>query len=134
MARALTHQKNAVLLVQDEFLERLYPGETVDIPGFVKCSALLRAALGSHVHSLLLRGTSVVLDFPGNTKMQREWFRSLYEGAKVGHELHFIDVPDEICKLQPTIRGVLFIRNIQHEIQEPIQGFICIVNDGPSSG
>lgn len=100
MARALAHQENAVLLVQDEFLDRLYPGEIVDIPGFVKYSARLRTALMPHIHALLLKDVSVVLDFPGNTKTQRNWFRDLFEGAKVGHELHFIDVPDEICKVQ----------------------------------
>jgi predicted kinase len=100
LASALALQQNAVLLVQDEFLDRLYPGEIVDIPGFVKYSARLRTALTPHIHSLLLKGVSVVLDFPGNTKAQRSWFRELIEGAKVGHELHFIDVPDEVCKVQ----------------------------------
>ena len=47
-----------------------------------------------------MKGVSVVLDFPGNTKTQRGWFRELFEGANVGHELHFLDVPDEICKVQ----------------------------------
>ena len=100
LASALAHQQNAVLLVQDEFLDGLYPGEIVDIPGFVKYSAQLRTALTPHIHSLLLKGVSVVLDFPGNTKAQRSWFRELFEGARVGHELHFIDVPDEVCKVQ----------------------------------
>ena len=100
LASALAHQESAVLLVQDELLEKFYPGEIVDIPGFVKYSTRLRTALAPHIHSLLLKGVSVVLDFPGNTKIQRSWFRELYDGAKVGHELHFVDVPDEICKIQ----------------------------------
>jgi predicted kinase len=100
LASALALQENAVLLVQDDFLDRLYPGEIVGIPDFVKYSARLRIALTPLIHSLLLKGVSVVLDFPGNTKTQRGWFRELFEGAKVGHELHFIDVPDEICKVQ----------------------------------
>lgn len=100
LASALARQENAVLLVQDELLGTLYPGEIVDIPEFVKCSARLRTALTPHIHSLLLRGVSVVLDFPGNTKAQRSWFRELFEGARVGHELHFIDVPDKVCKAQ----------------------------------
>ena len=60
----------------------------------------LREALAPHVLSLLARGLSVVMDFPGNTRTQRAWFRSLFEQAGVAHELHFVDVPDEICKLQ----------------------------------
>ena len=96
----LAQQENAVLLVQDDLLGSLYPGEIVDILGFVKYSARLRTALTPQIHALLLRGTSVVLDFPGNTKTQREWFRGVFERAKVDHELHFVDVPNELCKVQ----------------------------------
>jgi shikimate kinase len=39
LSRELAARKNAVLLIQDEFLERLFPGEIVDIPGFVKYSS-----------------------------------------------------------------------------------------------
>lgn len=100
LASELALQENAVLLVQDDFLDRLYPGEIVGIPDFVKYSARLRTALTPLIHSVLVKGVSVVLDFPGNTKTQRGWSRGLFEGANVGHELHFLDVPDEICKVQ----------------------------------
>ena len=46
------------------------------------------------------KGTSVVIDFHGNTKKQQAWFRTLFEHADVAHELHFIDVPDDLCKRQ----------------------------------
>ncbi len=45
LAAELARTEGAVLLVQDEFLERLFPGEIVDIPTFVKYSARLREAL-----------------------------------------------------------------------------------------
>jgi predicted kinase len=99
-ARGLARTKNAVLFVQDEFLDALYPGEIRSIPDFVKCSARLRDGLSLHIRDLLSRGVSVVLDFPGNTRAQRQWFRELFEGAQVEHELHFIDAPDELCKRQ----------------------------------
>jgi predicted kinase len=54
---------------------------------------------------LLSAGTSVVLGFPGNTKNQRAWFRRLIDEAKVEHELHYVDVPDETCKLQLRFRS-----------------------------
>ena len=41
-----------------------------------------------------------MLDFPGNTKAQRAWFRELIERANVGHELHFVDASDDLCKSQ----------------------------------
>jgi hypothetical protein len=43
---------------------------------------------------------SVVLDFPGNTKAQRAWFRGMFERAGVEHELHFVDASDALCKSQ----------------------------------
>jgi hypothetical protein len=46
------------------------------------------------------RGISVVLDFPGNTKTQRSWFRELIERANVEHELYFVDASDALCKSQ----------------------------------
>ena len=100
LSRELAAREDAVLLVQDDFLAALYPGEILDMPDFVRCSSRLRDALSSHICALLARGMSVVLDFPGNTKKQRAWFRALCEQADVAHELHFIDVPDDVCKRQ----------------------------------
>jgi predicted kinase len=100
LARALAEKENAVLLVQDEFLDHLFPGEITDIPGFVRCSSRLLNALGPHVCALLSKGISVVLDFPGNTRAQRAWFRELFERADAGHELHFVDASDAVCRRQ----------------------------------
>jgi predicted kinase len=99
-ARELAHTKNAVLLIQDEFLDTLYAGEIRSVQDFVKYSARVRNALSLHIQDLLTRGVPVVLDFPGNTRAQRQWFRELFEGANVEHELHFIDAPDDLCKSQ----------------------------------
>ena len=100
LARDLAKRENAILLVQDEFLDALFPGEITDIPGFVKYSSRLKNALTPHVCALLSKGISVVLDFPGNTKVQRAWFRELIERANVEHELHFVDASDALCKSQ----------------------------------
>jgi predicted kinase len=107
LARDLASRKNAVLLVQDDFLDTLFPGEITDIPGFVKCSSRLKNALGPHVCALLSKGVSIVLDFPGNTKAQRAWFRELIERANVDHELHFVDASDDLCKSQLRERNGL---------------------------
>jgi predicted kinase len=100
LARNLAIRENAVLLVQDDFLNALFPGEITDIPGFVKCSSRLKKALKPHVCALLSMGISVVLDFPGNTKVQRACFRELIERANVEHELRFVDASDALCKSQ----------------------------------
>jgi len=100
LARDLAKREDAVLLVQDEFLNALYPVEIIDVPDFARCSSRLRSALAPHICALLSKGVSVVLDFPANTKDQRAWFRTLFERANVEHELHFIDVSDDLCRNQ----------------------------------
>lgn len=99
-AKALAAAHQALLFVQDEWLEALYPGEILTLKDFVRCSTRLRAALAPHLHALLVRGASVVLDFPGNTVSQRAWFRQLFEAAGAAHELHYIEAPDALCKQQ----------------------------------
>jgi predicted kinase len=105
LARDLAKRENAILLVQDEFLDTLFSAEITDLPGFVKCSSRLRSALAPHVCALLSRGIPVVLDFPGNTKAQRVWFRELIERANFEHELHFVDASDALCKAQLADRS-----------------------------
>lgn len=100
LAREIAQREDAILLVQDEFLSRLFPGEIVDIPGFIKYSSRLKEALAAHICALLSKGLPVVLDFPGNTRTQRAWFRELFECANANHELHYVDVTDELCKRQ----------------------------------
>ena len=99
-AKALASATDSILIVQDELLEALYPGQIRTIDEFAGCSARLRDALSPHIVDLLTRGVSVVLDFPGNTRAQRAWFRGLIERAGVDHELHYIDAPNDVCKRQ----------------------------------
>lgn len=94
LARKIAEQEDAILLVQDELLSELFPGEVVGIPSFIKYSSRLKEALAAHICSLLTKNLSVVLDFPGNTKAQRDWFRELFECAIADHELHYIDITD----------------------------------------
>ena len=105
LSKKLAAQDNAVLLIQDEFLARLFPGDIVDIPGFVKYSSRLKDALQGHICSLLSKGVTVVLDFPGNTRKQRTWFREMFEAAGVEHELHYVVASDELCKRQLKVRS-----------------------------
>jgi predicted kinase len=100
LSREIAERENAVLLVLDDFLERLYPGQIVDVASFVTYSTRIRDALAPHISSLLSMGITVVLDFPGNTRKQRSWFRQLFEQAGAEHELHFIEASDDVCKRQ----------------------------------
>ena len=105
LAKELARVHSAVLLNQDDWLAALYPGEILNISGYVRCSGRLRDALAPLIVDLLTRGTSVVLDHPGNTRKQRQWFRNLFERANVPHELHFIDAADDTCKRQMKRRS-----------------------------
>jgi predicted kinase len=100
LARDLADRENAVLLVQDDFLDALFPGEITDIQAFVECYSRLKNALTPHICALLSKGISVVLDFAAATKAQRVWFRELIESTNVAHELHFVDASDALCKGQ----------------------------------
>lgn len=105
LARDLAEREDAVLLVQDELLDHLYPNEITDIAAFIKCSSRLKHALEPHIAALLSKGISVVLDFPANTREQRAWFRGIFERANVDHELHFVDASDALCKSQLKSRS-----------------------------
>ena len=100
LANELGRRFNAVMLIEDQFLATLYPGEIQDISDYVKCSRRVKEALEDLICNILAQGTSVVLDFPGNTLNQRHWFRHLIEKSNSAHELHYIDASDELCKQQ----------------------------------
>jgi predicted kinase len=100
LARDLAVRENALLLVQDDFLNALFPGEITDIQSFVDRYARLKNALTPHICDLLTKRIPVVLDFAAATKTQRVWFRELIERTAVEHELHFVDASDAVCKTQ----------------------------------
>lgn len=98
LTEKLAAAPNTIVLSQDHWLARLYPGEIRTVPDYVRCATRLRDAIGSHVESLLRAGMSVVLDFPANTVADRDWMREITIRAGACHQLHYLDVPDEICK------------------------------------
>lgn len=101
LSRELATREHALLLVEDEFLERLYPGQIADLAAYATYTSRIRDALAPHIRALLAMGVSVVLDFPGNTRRQRAWFRHLLDDVPgAGHELHFIDASDALCLRQ----------------------------------
>lgn len=100
LARSLAEQHDAILFVQDEWIERLYPGAVVNVATYLEYSGRINRTLAPYVVELLQRGVTVVMDFPGNTRNQRAWFRDIIERAGAPHELHFVDTPDAICRAQ----------------------------------
>ena len=53
--------------------------------------------MGPLIVDILRTGTSVVLDFAGNTVNERAWVRGLFEQAGSPHHLHFLDVSEDEC-------------------------------------
>ncbi|MEO1162101.1 MAG: AAA family ATPase, partial [Pseudomonadota bacterium] len=55
-------------------------------------------AMEPHLIALLESGVSVVLDFPANTPDLRKWAQGVLDRAGCAHKLHFLDVPDDVCR------------------------------------
>nr|WP_170337373.1 ATP-binding protein [Ruegeria arenilitoris] len=98
LAKKLGQAERTVVVAEDEWLAALFGDELVAISDYVRCSKKLYDIMGPHIASLLRAGTSVVLDFPANTPNARAWIGGVARSAGVVGELHYFDLPDEICK------------------------------------
>ena len=98
LARQLAARPSTLLISEDHWTSTLYPVELKTIEDYTRLSARLRAAMTPHIVDILHQGLSVVLDFAANTPRQRAWVRSLIDTARVPHELHYLELPDELCK------------------------------------
>jgi predicted kinase len=98
LARSIASRPATLLISEDHWTSNLFLDDLKTIDDYSHYSAGLRAAMGPHVVDILKLGLSVVLDFPANTVDCRGWMRSLISKANVAHELHYLDVPDAICK------------------------------------
>ena len=98
LARRLSARAPALLISEDHWTSKLFADDLKTIEDYGRLSARLRAAMEPHVVDILRQGLSVVLDFPANTVKNRDWTRSLITEAQVDHELHWLDIPDAVCK------------------------------------
>lgn len=104
-AKQLSERAQTILISEDAWLASLYPGQISSLEDYARCSAQLRSAMAPHIAGLLQAGMSVVLDFPSNTLATRAWARELIEQAAASHELHYLDVADEVCKARLHARN-----------------------------
>lgn len=107
LTKQLAHQNNALLICQDDWLSTLFPEEIRTLEDYVKYFGRLTDIMGKHVSAILKGGTSVVLDFPANTLKTRAWMKSIGDSANCRIEMHFLDVPDQICLQRLTARNKL---------------------------
>jgi predicted kinase len=101
----LSSVPGTVLISEDHWLATLYRNEMHSMADYVRVAPRLREAMGPHVVSLLRLGVSVVLDFPANTIANRAWMRGLFERGEADHRLHFLDVPDDVCRARMHARN-----------------------------
>ena len=85
------------MISEDTWLAALFQEELVSVRDYVRYASRLRAIMGPHVTSILNAGLSVVLDFPANTIETRAWMRTILDDTDAAHQLHVLDVPDEVC-------------------------------------
>ena len=106
LAKHLVSGSAGVLLSEDEWLSRLYPGVIVDLPSYIEHSRRLKSVLQHHVVSLLRQDLTLVLDFPANTVMQRAWLVDIAKQAQVTCTLHYLDCSDELCIARLKVRRI----------------------------
>lgn len=87
-----------VAISEDFWTSRLFGDEMREVADYVRVAAKLRSAMGPHVGDLLRAGLDVVLDFPGNTRATRAFWREVADAAGAALLVHWIDVPDAVCR------------------------------------
>ena len=99
-AKHIAIEKKAILLCQDEWLKKLYPEQIKTLEDYVKYSNQMKPVIEDLVHSILIAGVDVVMDFPGNTETQRAWFKEIFTEAGADHYLVYVRASDEVCLAQ----------------------------------
>lgn len=98
LAAELGALPGCVVISEDQWLAAIWQDEMHSVADYVRVTAKLRKAMTPHLVALLNAGVSVVLDFPANTRANRDWMRSVIEASSADHRLHYLDVPDALCK------------------------------------
>lgn len=105
LARSLAQTPGTILIREDFWLSELYGDQMRTLADYVTFSEKLRRVLEPHIVDLLRSGLSVVLDFPANTIELRQWMRRLFETAGCAHELHLLDISNDVCKERLRMRN-----------------------------
>lgn len=105
-SKQIAIHRNAVLISEDEWLAKLYPDEISTFDDYLLYSKRLKPFVQTHIENILGTGTNVVMDFPANTKRQREWFKQIISSSGSPYELYYIEASDELCLKQIAQRKV----------------------------
>ena len=94
----LAAEPATIVIAQDHWMSRLYPEELKTVDDYLRLVPRVNGLVADHATALLRAGLSVVLDFPANRRASRAWMKAASDAAGADHRLHFLDVPDEICR------------------------------------
>ena len=104
LSAQLSRAERTLMISEDRWIDQLYRPELRTLADFFERCDRLRATLTPHIVDLLRADVSVVLDFHANTVGSRRWMRAMFEEAGAYHQLHLLDVPDEICRARMHAR------------------------------
>jgi len=104
LSKSISAELNAVLISEDEWLSSHYQEKINSFEDYLSYSEKIKPFIKKHIQSILAAGTNVVLDYPANTSRQREWLVSLSDEIGSMHEMIYLNVTDEICLSQLSIR------------------------------
>jgi len=105
LAQSLAVTHSALLLSEDQWLARLYPGQIQTVSDYVRLARQLREVVGPLVMDLLKARVPVVLDFPANTIADRQWLRGLADASGVAHCVHSLELDDDTCRARLHVRN-----------------------------
>ena len=105
LSQEIASKEGAILLSEDEWLKTIYPDEINNFEDYIKYSSRLKPIMKLHIQNILNAGTSVVLDFPGNTEKQRTWFKEIYTEHGCPHKLIYLEASDNLCIKRITKRA-----------------------------
>lgn len=105
LAKLQAKEKNAVLISEDDLLSKLYAEKIKSVTDYKHYSDTLKPTVYDLSQQILGKGINVVLDFPANTKNQRQWLRSISDSLSAEHICYFVDRNDEVCIKQLLQRG-----------------------------
>ncbi|MGO2304159.1 MAG: AAA family ATPase [Providencia sp.] len=106
LSSKLAKRPQTIVLNEDEWLTKLYPGEITELAHYVEKSALIKTLLENHIKQLISAGLTVIMDFPANTPTQRKWLKSLAEVSAVPYVFHVLSVDNDECKKRLVARNL----------------------------
>ncbi|MEX5925444.1 AAA family ATPase [Providencia hangzhouensis] len=97
-----------------KWLAALYPNELTELAHYVEKSALVKQVLEDHIRQLIQAGNNIVMDFPANTPIQRQWLMSLAQSSDVSYVFHVLQVSNDECKARLAARNLAGKTQFKH--------------------